>query len=331
VERRPFTPPPHSPSQPPRDWGSRWQVLAMVGYAPDVGAWLGGGWRRTRYGFRNVPDRSRLSARAGVATTAGTGRLDVDGVWRRAQARTRLEVSGMASGIEVIRFHGLGNEITAPQSDEFYRVKQATLTLETRVVFPLGPAELALGPALRWADTDSTPGRLIALAPPYGAGRFGAVHPAVWDVDSLFGEAHGEAATYLTARTLPLAPTLALRAGAKRVWGGYPFHEAAFLGAASTVRLGRQNRYGGDAAAWGNAELRLRLGQAMVLLPTEFGIFGLGDVGRVWLAGEASRRWHGAVGGGLWLSPVSPAATLTVAVAASRERTGVYVQAGFAY
>jgi len=213
---------------------------------------------------------------------------------------------------------------------------------------------------VRYADTRETPGRIVADAPPYGAGNFGqaglraelrfdgrdvpgrptrgarfsaggAWYPALWDVDSAFSEVHAEIATYLTAAGVPLRPTLALRAGGKHVWGPYPFHEAAFLGDGRTVRLGRQNRYGGDAAAWGNAELRLRLGSVFVLLPGDIGVFGLGDVGRVFLADESSTVWHGAVGGGLWLSMLRPDNVFTIAAVSSAERTGVYFRAGFAY
>jgi hypothetical protein len=159
----------------------------------------------------------------------------------------------------------------------------------------------------------------------------GSVYPAVWDVARGFVEAHAEATTYITAQDAPLRPTLALRAGGKRVFGRYPFHEAAFIGDAATVRLGRQNRYGGDAAAWGSGELRVRLGRAFVLLPGEVGLLALGDLGRVWVRGESSDTWHYAVGGGVWWSFVRPSNILSIAVAAGRERTALYFGAGFAY
>ena len=57
----------------------------------------------------------------------------------------------------------------------------------------------------------------------------GAVYPGVWNVASAFGSIDGEARTYVTAR-IPTNPTLALRAGGKKVWGTFPFHESAFLG-----------------------------------------------------------------------------------------------------
>ena len=45
-----------------------------------------------------------------------------------------------------------------------------------------------------------------------------------------------------------------------------------------TVRGLRLQRYAGDASAWGNAELRLRLFRANLLVPADVGLFGLVDV-----------------------------------------------------
>src|SRR5439155_902724 len=104
---------------------------------------------------------------------------------------------------------------------------------------------------------------------------------------------------------LPFQPTLALRVAGKRVWGAYPFHEAAYIGGATTVRGFSEHRFAGDGAVYGNAELRLRLANIFVLLPEELGVFGLADAGRVYLAGETSDRWHAAVGGGLWVAFLS--------------------------
>jgi hypothetical protein len=97
------------------------------------------------------------------------------------------------------------------------------------------------------------------------------------------------------------------------------------------VRGLRAQRFGGDASVYGNAELRLRLGRFLVLLPGEAGVFALGDVGRVFLDGESSRRWHRAAGGGVWFSFLNRHNTLSLAVARSEERTGFYVSAGFMF
>ncbi len=371
VDRRSYTAPPKASinEPPPRDWGHQSRPVLWGGFGPDVGLFFGAGLYRMQFGFRHHPFASRIRVRAGYATEASTGRAGLLMQFRRSNSGVRFEIDARASGIEVLRFHGLGNEVLlAPgrfDDSEFFRVNQNQFSLEPSLVLPLGSsAELAFGPSAQYTTTDSIAGRFLAtLFPLYGADDFGqlggqasvqvdtrdvpaaatrgvwftvggSVYPKIWDVDSTtFGEVHGEVATYLTARPA----TLALRAGGKKVWGTFPFFESAFIGDARTVRLGRQNRFAGDAAVWGNAELRLALFPIFLVLPAKFGIFGIGDIGRVFLEGESTDRWHPAVGGGIWLAFLTSAGTVSAAVTRSEVgtafpgRTGVYVQAGFAY
>ena len=51
----------------------------------------------------------------------------------------------------------------------------------------------------------------------------------------------------------------------------------------------------------------------------------------MFLDGEDSDTWHTAGGGGIWLSFIERANTVSLAVAKSAERTRVYVGAGFAF
>ena len=157
----------------------------------------------------------------------------------------------------------------------------------------------------------------------------GSAYPKLWDVTDAFGEGHAEAATYLTA-SMPLRPTLALRVGGKKVWGRFPFQEAAFIGGASTVRGFNEHRFAGSAAIYGNVELRLKVARFSVALPADWGVFGLVDGGRVYVAAEASDRWHVAAGGGIWFAFLNSRNTVSVSVARSAERTAAYVRGGFA-
>ena len=97
------------------------------------------------------------------------------------------------------------------------------------------------------------------------------------------------------------------------------------------MRLGRVNRYAGDASAYGSTELRLSLAKIKLVLPARIGIFGLADAGRVFLAGETSDTWHAAGGGGVSLSFLEHGYTISLAIAESEERTGIYLQGGFAF
>ena len=345
---------------PARDWGGFWRFRPWVSSGPDVGFFFGGGVVRYNFGFRKRPYRSKVELRAGYATSAKAFRGEFHGDFRRVSSRVRTELLLRASGIEVLRFFGFGNETPRIAPDFFYRVPQQQYVAAPSVVFPLGGSgEFRVGPVLKYAHTNFEPGRFISLTQPYGVGSFGevggaagvewdtrngpaatrgfhllaagAAYPAVWDVTETFGEVHGEASTYLTPPHSSFGPTLALRAGGKKVWGRFPFFESAFVGGASTVRGLREDRFAGDAALYGSAELRGRLGRFFVVLPGDFGVFGLADAGRVFLDGESSDVWHTGVGGGFWFAFLERAYTISVAVARGDHRTALYLRSGFAY
>jgi hypothetical protein len=360
VDTRPWNPPTSSNPRalPPRDWGQRWRPFTWASFGPDVGLFVGGGRTLTTFGFRKYPFASRHRFRAGLATGPPSYRVDYLGEFHRENSAVTLGLAARASGIDVIRFHGFGNETPATGSNEFYRVTQDAFGLWPTITLPVaGSVEMTFGPTLKYVSTDRRPNRFLATINPYGAGTFGElgaaaelrvdtrnrhtaathgaaltlggeVHPAWWDVRETFGAAYGVLSVYLSPPA-PLSPTLALRAGGRKLWGAYPYFDAAFIGGTSTARLGRENRYAGDASAYGTAELRFSLARATIVVPAELGIFGLADAGRVFLTGESSDTWHTAFGGGVWAAFLNRANTLSVAVAASEERTRVYVQAGF--
>ena len=143
---------------------------------------------------------------------------------------------------------------------------------------------------------------------------------------STFGSAKLVGAAYLTASHLRTAPTLALRAGASRLFGNYPYFAAADLGGKESLRGYTTRRFTGDAAVYGNAELRLNLGDLGVG-PHRWGVLGLADVGRVFLEGESSDRWHRGFGGGMWTTLSGHLITATLAGAGERLR--FYVNSGF--
>ena len=169
----------------------------------------------------------------------------------------------------------------------------------------------------------------------------GAIYPGVWDVESTFGSIDGAASTYLTAR-IPTNPTLALRAGGKKIWGNFPFQESAFLGgpgfagrgiSSGNLRGFRKNRFAGETALYGNSELRLVLTKIKLLIPGELGLFGAVDAGRVIYDEdpEDADKWHTSTGGGLYLSFLQRRQTVSVAVVKGDDLTGVYLRAGFMF
>jgi hypothetical protein len=356
---KPYVPEVDYVGDPFLDRGGHTGPVVWLSGGPDVGVLVGLKLVRTAYGFRKYPYRYQHSVGAQYSTTLHGWAGEYRGDFLRTNSRKRMQALLRASDIEVIRFHGFGNETVAPEAGTFYRSGQRQYLFQPRFRFGIEHVDLWIGPSVKFTHTPTDPARFIGQSRPYGVGDFGEVgasasllwdtrnharaatrgamfsgegnyYPSVWSVQRPFGEVHGEAAAFLSA-PIPLQPTLALRIGGKQVWGMYPFHEAAFIGGPWTVRGLRIQRYAADASAWGNAELRLRLFRFNLLVPQDVGVFALADAGRVFLEGEDSRRWHTGVGGGLWISFLRRENTISVAAAQSEGRTRVYLGAGFGF
>jgi hemolysin activation/secretion protein len=120
-----------------------------------------------------------------------------------------------------------------------------------------------------------------------------------------------------------------VRVGGAKAWNPTPFFELPSIGGRRSVRSFDTHRFIGDAALFGSTEIRLNFGGFTLIAPGEWGIYGLGDLGRVYLDGEVSNRWHGALGGGLWFAFIDRRSTITATYAASREHGKFYLRAGF--
>lgn len=366
IRDTPYVPPPATElaHQFALDWGGQHRSVPFVYVNPDLGAYFGAYHDITRFGFRKSPYTSHHTFNAGLATRVVAPRVYYDGRYTDVAGSADATLSVMVSGLEVLRYYGLGNETQETSSHSFYEVDQARVSVEPMLWWESeAGVALGAGPVFKRVSTDPTPDppNFISGDSPRGLGGYGqigakveveldtrdrpgnarsgvhvtgggSVYPAWLDVDGVFGEVHGWAATYLTA-PIPTTPTLALRVGGKKVWGPFPYFEAAFLGGGGTLRGFRRERYAGDASAFGSAELRLDLMPLSVLVPGRFGVFGAGDVGRVFSRTDppGSDALHTAVGGGVWMSFFDRQYTLTAAVMDGGDLTGVYIKTGFEF
>ncbi len=356
---RPYTAPLDPTGNPERDWGGETHFLPWVRAGADYGVILGGQLTRTEYGFRKHPFAAEHRLRAGYSTELQTGGVRYDYESLRTDNRTRFEMTAKVSALDLIHFYGFGNETDDTGGDAFYDVLQTQYLLAPSYRLELAPIDVLVGPVVKYADTRLSGTTLVAQDRPYGSDGFGqagvrlaleldrrnrrsapsagymiaaegSFYPPIWSTTEAFGTVHAVATSYIPV-PLPLEPVFAFRAGGARVWGVYPFHEAATIGGTDSLRGLRRQRYAGDASLYGNAELRLRLLRLGGALPFQLGVFGLTDVGRVFVDDESSQVWHSAVGGGLWLSVAKPENTASIAFARSEGILRVYFQAGFTF
>ena len=264
----------------------------------------GFGFIRTEYGFRRDPYASEIRMRVGYSTGAQSAKAELEGDFHPENTARFWRIRLLASGVEMLRFYGLGNNSPNLGNSDFYRISQQLYAFEPSLVIPIGRrANVSIGATARWSRTGDNTGRLIGtLRDTLLGGRdfgelggrvafdldtrdrpvnplhgihlsvAGEVHPGVWDVPNTFGAAQAEAAAFVSAR-MPGTPTLALHAGGRKVWGSFPFFDAAFLGGESTLAGYHSNRFAGDASLYGGGQLRLTMGRAFLALPASSGCF----------------------------------------------------------
>lgn len=133
-----------------------------------------------------------------------------------------------------------------------------------------------------------------------------------------FTKISGEWTSYISFSSRPRV-VYAIRVGGEKVFGNYVFNEAAKLGQRANLRGFRQTRFYGDANFYLNTEIRIRSKQlSSYIFNIPVGLFLFNDLGRVWIDGESSSRWHDGYGIGFWWAPYDMA-LLNVSYAGSKE------------
>lgn len=249
-----------SPWIPPRDWGRKTFQAPWVNYSADLGIFLGWSIDLVSYAFRKHPYSQNHFIRAGYGIGAQSGKFEYDGEFRRENRDSYWGLHAFASGVEVLRFYGLGNETLDIEDTDFTRVRQIQYLLRPSFTKPFGRGgSFSFGPLAvynKLRPQDDVDSSLIEREQPYGAGDFGqagafvemeldrrdgdmfprrgwrvtaggAAFPDIWDAEDAFGHVNGAVSWYVSAGR---AITLALRGGGKRVFGTYPFHESATIG-----------------------------------------------------------------------------------------------------
>ncbi len=344
----------------PRDWGLTRTWYAYPAYSSDFQLVLNFSYKWRKHGFRTFPWKIEHRIDVDYATV-NRGRIEY-------QYRNRLEATErittfhvMYSGLEVVNYAGLGNETPPPTDKEFFSVREPEL-LFTLKHTPFATGEyrfLALGVFARYTATENlADSTYIGINRPYGSGSFystgafievdmdhrdddehptrgtrtrllASVVPQLLSVDQgVYSIVQGELTAFFKPGPLPV---IALRGGGKKVWGNFPYRDAALLGGEHNLRGYRADRFAGTGSLYAGADLRFKLFSFNLVLPATFGGYLLGDVGRVFVDGESSGDWHTGYGGGIWIAPGEIANTFSAAVATSEEGRRFYFDIGFEF
>jgi hypothetical protein len=343
---------------PQKDRGSSIRPVLGLHSQRGLGIYPVIGFASTVYGFRKVP-YSRMTE-ADVAYSASSSRLRIRGALdkRFEESDVHVPITAHMSQFEVVQFHGFGNDVPDLRGT-LYDVRQRQWEFNPALGRSFSPvSDISLGPIVRYTTTDSLLNRLIAQQRPYGFARFGQAglrlkmhmdsryvadtmkprvvldvagsgYPGMWDVAKPYESVDAWAAAFFTL-PMPKKPVLAFRAGGKKLWGNFPYFDAASLGGSETFRTEERQRYAGDASLYGTTELRVPIAKFPFILPLDVGALGFMDAGRVYLNGQSLGGWHSAAGAGFWVGYLNPGTNVNV-LFTNQSQHRVTTSVGFAF
>ena len=310
-----------------------------IGLAPRVGI------ARYDYGFMDRPYASMLRLDVQYAPYWKGEQVAFTADRRFESSPFHTMFYGRMSDLQSANFHGFGNatsDSTFP--DTYFETHQRQSMMNPSVGLAFGSwTDVTLGPVLQYTATDSTRSPFVTQEHPYGFGNFseagllldarydrqvdrsqptvatnrflaeakGEYFPAAMDVRSGFGEASLALGAAVTL-PIPTHPILNARAGGKKLWGDFPYFEAATLGGMETLRFMDTQRYAGDASLYGTSELLIPLARFKFLIPAQAGIAGDAEAGRVYFGGQSPSGWHSATAEGIWVGRTYGSQTLTL-------------------
>jgi len=343
---------------PIKDRGADIRPIASIHSQRGLGIYPVIGLARSVYGFRTVPYSTMMKADFEYATGSGRTRVRTELDKRFEGSDVHVPVTASMSQFEVVQFHGFGNDVPDLRG-RFYDVRQRQWVFNPAIGKSFSPvSDISIGPIVRYTKTDSLLNRFLTQQRPYGFSPFGQAglrlkvhldsryypdtlrprfvldvdgrgYPGLWDVESPYESADAVAAAFFT---LPVAkkPVVAFRVGGKKLWGDFPYFDAAFVGGSETLRTESRQRYAGDASLYGSSELRVPIAQFPLILPLDVGFLGFVDAARVYVNGNSPGGWHSAAGAGFWVGYLNPGTSLNVLFTNSSE-SRITSSFGFAF
>jgi hypothetical protein len=326
--------------------------ILWVGYNIDDGIFVGGGAAIKRFNFR---DSTIHKLKAKLSFQTGAFAVRYEGLFSAVSQTFDLLVRADVSFPQnVNNFYGLGNNTEKITDDKkYYRVRYEYVWLNPMLKQTVNNNfYYSFGAFYQYFKVTDTANRFIgdiypqlldssAYLPHNYVGinamyrldtRNNKVLPnrgIFWETEALgfysvreagrnFIKIRSDLSFYLSFRKDPRV-VFAFRVGGAVNIGEYEFYHANSLGGKTNLRGFRSNRFAGDQSFYQNTEVRFKLlNIKSYVFNGQTGILIFNDIGRVWVNGENSQRWHDGYGIGVWLTPFDYTA-LTVTYNRSKE------------
>ncbi|MCP5106383.1 MAG: BamA/TamA family outer membrane protein, partial [bacterium] len=330
----------------------------IFSFNTDDGFVFGGSALFYKFGFRAKPYDYWFSLNGSYATKTSSHHFNFHGIFTSLIKGAAVHLEILKTQLLFNDYYGFGNETNFDkelEKDKYYRTEEEFFIVRPSVHFKLFKNTKAVV-GFSYTYSDIALGDLMMLKGThhyrYGLGKFQSlalISSLQYDGRDKSGNPHkgfflkldGSYAPEWTDNRyaffksgfdmrfyLPINifrdMTAAFRVGGSKVWGDYPFFNAVFLGGAHDLRGYNRKRFSGDAALFGQVELRTYLGRVKLIFPGRLGFHVFSDMGRVFKDGESSDTWHSSYGGGLWLSFADRMLNTSITFAKSPEKLTIY-------
>ena len=330
-----------------------------LGYNVDDKLLVGIGFQRKTFGFRKEPYASFQKLTTLYATTFHAYQVKYTGEFNELLGKSDLLINAQLVEPSLNNFFGLGNNTEFKNSLDYYRVRYNYATADLMIrKRPNGIMSFSIGPSIfhYWNHQEDNNNRIlfkrdlvgldsasVYATKTYYGGKAGMVinyidnglmptRGVYWNTElSSFAALHSSAdpvtkivsdMTVYGSWSIPAKLVAVLKVGGGHIFNKqFEYFQALSLGQNNFLRGFRKNRFSGRSLAYGSLELRQKVfGSKSFLFPGDIGVIGFGDIGRVWMPGEDSKKWHTSYGGGLYYAPFNMV-IVSGTVAFSKEET----------
>ncbi len=316
-------------------------IAPAIGFNPDDGVSLGLSYVRTTKGFQRNPYSQQHRFKGGYFFATSGFSLQYDGEFANIMNDWNLHIGGQVTSQNfTTNFFGFGNETVNLDDDldfDYNRVK-TSIYMAKAGILKRGNfgSDFGIRTIFEAIEIEDTPNRFITDEVPSGTDGFydrrvfGALEveynyasfddkltpsrgmtfrfnmggkTEFEDTKFTYGYINTDLGFY---NAISKNRKLVLKTDARlqvRIGDDLLFYQAANIGGRNGLRGYRTERFTGQNSFVGSADLRYSFNKMRTsFLPLQFGIFGGFDVGRVWLDGDFSERWHNDYGGGFWVT-----------------------------
>ncbi len=304
-------------------------------------------WRKDPFGFKQYLDLKYSVEQKGFSSTYKSTYTELAGKWN-------LDIYANYDEIRWTNFYGLGNETALSTTDrDFFRVRSRQVAGVVGVErFIRNRHRITIHPFYQSIDIINDTARFLSKQFIPSPGIYGNQLFAGADVSYIYQNlndsslpvkgisfrVHGNYTNNLKNSNdfsrygaelnlyLPFTQKIgiAIKSGAASLTGKPEFYQYNRIGGSETLRGHQRDRFYGNSSFYNQNELRWISNFRSFLFNGKIGVFGLYDIGRVWLKNEHSDVWHTGYGGGLILSPFNRL-SITAAYAKSVEDWNIHV------